>query len=281
MNNEVCIHGGSAPFALLKSLHGNQGGKGRHMCPTCAYEHGFNAGSKSEVDYQAYCETISGLEQCKEGSYAPTQILKSLGENQGGSGRHKCTNCAFKLGFEAGFSGGDLSTSGLSVASTPVLNLVSTPSLLLPKSRNNKLANQGVDFIKKELRNKKLGLLGEELVVSYEKAFLIKHKREDLVKLVNHVSVTQGDGLGYDILSYDINGKKKYIEVKTTRSDISRHFYLSQNELLFSQQQNRGYFLYRVFDFDTKAKSGKFYKLEGDLSNQLTLEPTTYRACPL
>ena len=44
-NNETCIHGGVSPISLLAELHNSQAGSGRHRCPTCAYEQGFNLGS--------------------------------------------------------------------------------------------------------------------------------------------------------------------------------------------------------------------------------------------
>lgn len=34
------------------------------------------------------------------------QLMKALPENQSGSGRHKCTYCAYEAGFEAGFEAG-------------------------------------------------------------------------------------------------------------------------------------------------------------------------------
>src|SRR5690554_6988276 len=102
MNNETCIHGGTSPINLLKELHYNQGGSGRHLCPTCAFEEGFIiGGSNNWKSYVEYCRTLIDGESCPEKSIAPKSILIRLGENQGGSGRHKCTNCAFKQGFEA------------------------------------------------------------------------------------------------------------------------------------------------------------------------------------
>ena len=102
-NNETCIHGGVSPISLLAELHHSQAGSGRHRCPTCAYEQGFNLGSSGNWNsYEEYCNTLTDSEICQIGSIAPSHILSNLGDNQGGTGRHKCTNCAFKQGFEVG-----------------------------------------------------------------------------------------------------------------------------------------------------------------------------------
>lgn len=103
MNNEICIHGGALPNGVLAQLHDSQAGSGRHRCPTCAYEQGFLLGSSKKWNsYKEFCLSISNGESCRAGSVAPSHVLINLGENQGGTGRHKCTNCAFKKGFEVG-----------------------------------------------------------------------------------------------------------------------------------------------------------------------------------
>ena len=87
MNNETCIHGGNSPVELLASLHRNQGGTGRHKCPTCAYESGFNIGSSKDWgSFSSYIETINNKESCTHENLAPTDILLSLGLSQGGTG---------------------------------------------------------------------------------------------------------------------------------------------------------------------------------------------------
>ena len=41
-------------------------------------------------------------EKCDAGSAAPIFVLRSLPESQAGSGRHKCTNCAYQNGYDDG-----------------------------------------------------------------------------------------------------------------------------------------------------------------------------------
>ena len=63
-----------------------------------------------------------------------------------------------------------------------------------------------------------------------------------------------GDGAGFDILSKQLNGKDKYIEVKTTKLGKETPFYFSSNELNFSQEHSDNFHLYRLFNFEDDAK---------------------------
>jgi hypothetical protein len=271
-NNETCIHGGVSPILLLAELHHSQAGSGRHRCPTCAFEQGFNLGSSGNWhSYEEYCNTLKDSEICQIGSIAPSHILSILGENQGGTGRHKCTNCAFKQGFEVGVLENGIQGITIEVVSAP------NPQ---ENQVNSNITPSKIDFIEKEIRNKHLGLLGELFILKSEIEFLKSNDKDDLARKVQHVSVEIGDSLGYDILSYDLKGNEKKIEVKTTRSDISRPFYLTRNELVVSSKSSENYFLYRLFDFDSSLNKGKYYVISGDLTKSLILDALVYIAFP-
>lgn len=271
-NNETCIHGGVSPISMLVDLHPSQAGSGRHRCPTCAYEQGFNIGSSGNwKSYEDYCNSLTDAEICQIGSVSPTHILSILGVNQGGIGRHKCTNCAFKQGFEVGILENGIQDISIEVVSVPIPQDNQVSAVISPAK---------VDFIEKEVRNKRLGLLGELFILKSEIEFLKSIGKVELANKIQHVSVTIGDGLGYDILSYDIMGNEKKIEVKTTRSDISRPFYLTRNELEVSSKNPENYYLYRLFDFDSNLNKGKYYVIKGDLGSSLTLETLVYIAYP-
>lgn len=111
-----------------------------------------------------------------------------------------------------------------------------------------------VNYLEREQRNQKLGFLGEELVMEYEKWQLIKLGKENLADQVRWVSKEEGDGAGFDILSRNINGTDKYIEVKTTKLSKETPIFFSKNELDFSVEQYRNFHLYRLFNFETKAQ---------------------------
>lgn len=92
----------------------------------------------------------------------------------------------------------------------------------------------------------KTGLRGEEIVVALEKEYLKSIDRNDLAEKVRHVSREEGDGLGYDVLSYFPTGLKKYIEVKTTSNSLDVSFFITGNELKFIQDYPHSAFIYRI-----------------------------------
>lgn len=132
------------------------------------------------------------------------------------------------------------------------------------------------DFLKKAKNQKKLGYAGELMVLNYEFDLLNKNGRADLAQKVKHISEDEGDGAGYDILSYELDGREKHIEVKTTTGDSDTPFNITDSELEFSGLQDSNYYLYRVYEFNKEKNQGKFYYIKGHLSNKLCLRPQNY-----
>jgi len=99
--------------------------------------------------------------------------------------------------------------------------------------------------------------------------------RVDLAKRVKWVSKDIGDGLGYDIRSFDQDGNEVFLEVKTTTSGRATPFFVSNNEVAVSGEKGDSYRLVRVFNF---SKKPRFFSLTGSLSEVLQLEATSYRA---
>jgi Domain of unknown function (DUF3883) len=128
------------------------------------------------------------------------------------------------------------------------------------------------DFTQRE--NNKLGWLGEEFVVDYERQRLTEAGKPDLAIRVERISETRGDGAGYDVLSFEEDGTERYIEVKTTNSGKNYPFYISANELDFSEDFSEKYYLYRVFNF---KKSPKLFMLRGSLKERYELTATVFR----
>jgi Domain of unknown function (DUF3883) len=123
--------------------------------------------------------------------------------------------------------------------------------------------------------NKKLGADGERWVVGLEREKLRQAGRNDLADRVDQVSVRIGDGLGYDVLSFEADGQELHIEVKTTKSGARAAFGLTPNEMRTSKTEPSSFRLYRVYDFGADAR---LYILEGDLEPLLDLTPTQYSA---
>jgi hypothetical protein len=230
------------------------------------------------LNYNDYCNTFKNeLEICKHGSLAPIQILLNLGENQGGSGRHKCTNCAFKKGFEEY----NVHISLLVTKPNSIISEVAIPKLskvgTAKKQAVSKVKSKEIDYLQREIINRSLGFSGELAVMFYEAN---KLKKLGIKKAVKHISKELGNLQGYDVLSYDENGKEIFIEVKTTRLPNSHAFFITRNELEFSKNNNDKYFLYRIFDFNPKTLEGKFYILKGDVESNSILTPVIYEALP-
>lgn len=133
-----------------------------------------------------------------------------------------------------------------------------------------------VNYIQNNIENKRIGDLGELWVIEYEKQKLIQANKQKLAEKISHISKAKGDGLGYDILSYDLNGNKIFIEVKTTKKDVNTTFYITRNELERSRKEKDMYLLYRVYNFDEKTEKGELLIIKGDLSNLCNI-PLTYK----
>ena len=129
---------------------------------------------------------------------------------------------------------------------------------------------------KRDARNKRLGTAGETLVVEHEKTKLIEAGRQDLAEKVVHVAVTEGDGAGYDVLSYSPTGEEMHIEVKTTRAGETTAFFITSNEVAFSHLHPGSFYLYRLYNFNNT--SSPMYILQGDMNEALQLDPVNYRA---
>lgn len=111
-----------------------------------------------------------------------------------------------------------------------------------------------INYLEREQKNQSLGMLGEELVVEYEKWHLKREGKSRYADQVRWIAREEGDGLGYDILSKDFAGNDKFIEVKTTKLTKKTPIYFSKNELDFSITNRDKFYLYRLFNFEKDAR---------------------------
>ncbi|MCP3736333.1 DUF3883 domain-containing protein [Sphingomonas sp. RP10(2022)] len=86
------------------------------------------------------------------------------------------------------------------------------------------------DVAERDARNRALGRAGEERIVLHERSALAAAGRDDLANRVRWVSDQDGDGAGYDIASYEIDGRPRRIEVKTTNGWERTPFHISRND---------------------------------------------------
>ena len=100
--------------------------------------------------------------------------------------------------------------------------------------------------------------------------------RKDLLCDLRWVSELDGDGAGFDILSFDpLSGARKLIEVKTTCGDSMTPFFVSRTEKSLADDCPAEFNLYRVFDF---AAAPRIFTLRPPLENAVRLEAETWRA---
>lgn len=128
--------------------------------------------------------------------------------------------------------------------------------------------NKVKDFEGEARKNTKLGKIGEQIVVDYEKIMLMRAGREDLADKVRMTSDFAGNAEKFDVLSFDENGNEKYIEVKTTRGGLSNLFHISESEVAFSWQFADKYYLYRVYNLNPKIKSASLKILKGAITRE-------------
>ncbi|RZU00919.1 DUF3883 domain-containing protein [Rivibacter subsaxonicus] len=131
------------------------------------------------------------------------------------------------------------------------------------------------DYLQREAQNRALGLAGEEFALSFERWRLAGLGAGQLAERVEHVSRTQGDGLGFDIQSFEVDGRARYIEVKTTAFGERTPFFASANEVRFAQENTEQFRLYRLFDF---RAAPRLFELAGAIERHCSLDPATYRA---
>lgn len=133
-----------------------------------------------------------------------------------------------------------------------------------------------VDFAELDATNRRLGKLGEQFVLEVEKYRLKAVGRDDLAQKVVWASQEIGDGLGFDIISYnDADDSERKIEVKTTGLGKFFPFYVTNNELRCSEDIPSQFHLFRVFDF---GRDPRLYILSGSLREKCQLDPVLFRA---
>lgn len=165
---------------------------------------------------------------------------------------------------------------------TPRAELLGDPTpipvdLVFPQRRVGDRRGRFPDFNARESRNSQLGAAGERLVVQREQRHLAACGRQDLAARVRHLAVEEGDGLGFDVLSYRPDGVERFVEVKTTVRSAHQPFYVSRNEVEFSSEEPERFVLARVFRL---GKKPGFYELPGALAESTTLVPESYTALP-
>ncbi|MFL4497688.1 DUF3883 domain-containing protein [Weissella sp. MSCH1] len=124
-----------------------------------------------------------------------------------------------------------------------------------------------------------IGQAGEEFALRYETNRVLQFAMDDTNRII-HLSLAQGDGAGFDILSLNNNGSVRYIEVKTTKSNLDTPFYMTQNEKLFFElhKDQDDLYIYRVYNFDPENNQGSIEVISAkDLLSNYNFDAVTYK----
>jgi hypothetical protein len=131
------------------------------------------------------------------------------------------------------------------------------------------------DVAERDARNRALGQAGEELILTHERQTLRSSGRRDLAEKVRWVSRDDGDGAGYDIGSFEPDGRPRLIEVKTTNGWERTPFHITRNELAVADLHRSSWELIRVWDF---ARQPKAFAIHPPLDAHVSLTPTSFLA---
>lgn len=134
---------------------------------------------------------------------------------------------------------------------------------------------RGINYLEREASNSSLGAAGEAFALEVEHRRLWEAGKRELADRIEHVSRTQGDGLGYDILSFDEDGRERLIEVKTTGFGAMTPFFASRREVATSEERAQYFSLFRVFKF---RELPRIFVLPGSLRESCILDPVQFRA---
>jgi hypothetical protein len=131
------------------------------------------------------------------------------------------------------------------------------------------------DPAQRDLRNRSLGQAGEALVVEIERRQLCAAERSDLAGNVKWIAADEGDGAGYDVLSFTRSGSPRLIEVKTTNGSARTPFFLTRNECAVASERPSEWQIYRVYEF---AKAPRIFTVSPPLENSVRLRTETWQA---
>jgi hypothetical protein len=119
------------------------------------------------------------------------------------------------------------------------------------------------------------GLAGENWVLGYEQKDLSSKGYSSLAQNVKRIS-ENNLAAGYDVLSFEVEGTEKFIEVKTTA--LSRkEFFLSSNELEVAKEFKNQYWIYFISEIFGIPNLIKIHNPASQVGKLITLTPTSFR----
>lgn len=139
--------------------------------------------------------------------------------------------------------------------------------------KNRKSTGRKINWERVNQSKKKTGLVGEEIVFD----ILSQEAKDKGLKQPEHISKTEGDGLGYDIRFWDKNGEEIHIEVKASKLKFSDGFEMSSNEVEASRDVYP-YKIYFIYDLNVELKKCKLKIYDGPITDKsFKLVPSSYK----
>jgi hypothetical protein len=131
------------------------------------------------------------------------------------------------------------------------------------------------DPVERDYRNRSLGNAGEQFVLELERRHLTETSRPDLARKVRWISAEDGDGAGFDILSFDPAGQERLLEVKTTNGSARTPFFLTRTECETASERPDHWRIYRVHLF---ASNPRIFTIAPPIDQALALRAELWRA---
>ncbi len=173
----------------------------------------------------------------------------------------------------------DIPTAELPNAKNEAHVFVPSPSLSSEASETPQKLRRLIskfDPVRRDHFNRTLGKAGEAFVVEVESRRLTDKGRSDLAKKIRWTSQEDGDGAGFDVLSYDDQTSLPiHLEVKTTNGSARTPFFLTRTELSTAEMRPNSWKIYRVHHFSTDPR---IFILNPPLASHLKLVPDVWKA---
>ena len=182
-----------------------------------------------------------------------------------------------ELGIEVDEVSSEVSVSSVSSGMTKVERPVGSAR---GGVRSREYKARVIDYAARDAANRDVGKAGEIAALSYERDRLLSLGKSELAEKVRHSSVEDGDGLGYDILSFNEDGSELYVEVKSTSNPSgSNDFFISPKELRFLRENELSYKIVRIYGVGSEDVS--FFEISGsELVRDFDFEPISFRVRP-
>lgn len=154
---------------------------------------------------------------------------------------------------------------------------VTAPALRPPKIIDPSLERIARKYnrAERDFQNRETGKLGEEYVFNLERQKLVDAGLPKLAEQVEWTARDKGDGVGYDIKSFNRAGDERLIEVKATTGNDRTPFFITRTEYAVAQENSARWRLVRLFDLNKKPA---FFRLKPPLLERLNLSVDTWRA---